>query len=289
MLSAEEERGLLLRWSRRGDQAALARLVRAFAPLVHKSAARFRKYGLPAEDILQEGNLALVEAAGKFDVGRDVRFATYAIWWVRARMQDYVLRNWSIVRLGSTRERKALFFKLRHVQARLAAGAPLGEDRAALNAQVAGILGAAPDEVFRMDAILRRGDHALNARLLSREEESQGLLPDDRPSPEETAIAADDRRSWSSLLDEALSGLSDRERRIVVARRLAEAGEAPTLGMLGARLGVSTERVRQIEKAALGKMRRALLSRGADPAVLLAEPVASFAAFADGALARAGA
>lgn len=277
MLSAAEERELLTRWVESKDRAAMGRLVRAYEPLVRKCAGRFRKYGLPAEDLIQEGNLALVEAARRFDLGREVRFATYAIWWVRARMQEYVLRNWSIVRLGSRREHKTLFFRLRYVQARIASAAA-DEDSATLDDRAARALNVSDDEFARMDSLLRRGDQSLNARLPGREEEWEGMLPDARPDPEAAVIGADDRRTWAALVRDAVDQLSERERSIVVARRLADGDDALTLKTLGARLGVSTERVRQIETAALDKMRRSLIAGGRDVRMLLAEQPAPYVA-----------
>jgi len=270
-LSAEDERALLRRWQSARDETAMRRIVESFAPLVAKHAAAYSKYGLSREDMLQEGNLALVEAADRFDLTREVRFATYAAWGLRSAMQDYVLRNWSIVRLGTTNDRKSLFFKLRHVQARLAA-APGGDDDAGSVARAAAMLNMDRDEVARMDAMLRRGDHALNAPRAEDGDEWQTVLPDMRPDPESVAISAEDRRRQAALIAAALQDLSERERRIVVARKLGDDDGTPTLRDLGARLGISTERVRQIEHRAIEKMRRRLLEGGEDAAALLAEP-----------------
>lgn len=270
-LSVEDERALLRRWQSARDRSAMHRIVESFAPLVMKHAAAYSKYGLSREDMLQEGNLALVEAADRFDLSREVRFATYAAWWLRSAMQDYVLRNWSIVRLGTTNEGKSLFFKLRHVQARLAA-APDGDDDAGRVARAAAMLNMDRDEVARMDAMLRRGDHALNAPRAEDGDEWQAVLPDTRPDPESVAISFEDRRRQAALIADALEHLSERERRIVIARKLGDGDGTPTLRDLGARLGISTERVRQIEHKAMDKMRRRLLGRDEDAAALLAEP-----------------
>jgi RNA polymerase sigma-32 factor len=279
MLTPEDERALLRHWQAQRDGAAMRRLLDAYAPLVSKHVASFGKYGLPVEDMRQEGNLALITAADRFDLGRDVRFATYAVWWLRSALQEYVLRNWSIVRLGSTRERKSLFFKLRHVKARLGMeGAEDGVSRADALDRAANMLGAPRSEVERMEAVLRRGDHALNAPRGADGEEWGALLADSGPDPEALAIASDDRRRFAALVSGALGALSERERRIVEARRLGEA--PPTLRDLGDRLGLSTERVRQIENAALEKMRRALMAEGAQPGMLLADPVCATAGIA---------
>lgn len=256
LLEREEEQALIERWQRGADQRALGRLIEAYGWLVGKQARRFARYGLAVDDLVQEGNLALMEAVARFDTARGVRFSSYAIWWVRSAMQAYVLQNWSIVRLGSSRENKALFFRLRHFQARAAANAEDGIDRAAA------ALGAERDAVARMDSILRRGDLSLNAALPRSEDDVLTVLPDDRPGPEDQAIAIDSARLRSDCIERALDALNPRERAVVRARCLSE--EGPTLRDIGTELGISTERVRQIEHAALAKMRRVLARSSAD-------------------------
>ena len=249
MLTREEERALLTAYRQTGDRRALDRLCRSFEPFIRKIAGRFARYRLPVEDLMQEGQIALIEAAGRFDTARDVRFATYAVWSVRARIQDYVLRNNSVVRMATTKERKSLFFKLKHVQAAVGQHQPDGRS---VNARTAERLGVPEREVERLDAVMRRGDKALNERLPNSMDEAESRLPDERPGPEAIVMAADSRAFAERCLRTALDGLDERERTIVRRRRLADDG--PTLRDLGRELGISSERTRQIEYAALGKM-----------------------------------
>jgi RNA polymerase sigma-32 factor len=261
-LDREEERALALRWRSDADIAALHRLAAAHMRLVIALAARFRHYGLPVSDLIQEGHVGLLEAAARFEPERDVRFSTYATWWVRASIQDYILRNWSIVRGGTSSTQKALFFNLRRLRARLAQQ-PTANGNLAAFATIAKAIGVPRADVEMMDARLSGPDVSLNAPLIDTEPgtatERVDFLVDDKPLPDQTAsetIDSDRRLNW---LREALSVLSDRELRIVTARRLSD--EAATLEDLGERLGISKERVRQIENRALEKLRLALTDR----------------------------
>lgn len=253
-LSAVEERDLLEQWRKKNDGRAANALVSAFAPLVAKHALAFRHYGLPLDDLIQEGNLGLMLAAGGFDPERGFRFGTYATWWVRAQIQDYVLRNTSIVRLGATRERKSLFFKLRHIQADLSKE---GDGTRGNVERIADMFKIPRADVEQIDGVLRQGDYALNATHPSTEQEVQGLLPDVRPNPEAVVMERSGRVAQRQCIDRALSVLTDRERLIILSRRLSD--EPVKLETLGRKLGVSPERVRQIEKAALSKMRDVLM------------------------------
>ena len=260
LLSREREHELARRWREAGDEAALHELAAAYGRLVVGLARRFRGYGLPLADLIQEGHVGLMQAAARFEAARDVRFSTYASWWIRAAMQDFVLRNWSIVRTGTTAAQKSLFFNLRRLRARLADpsdGALTPEQ----SGSIAAALGVAPAEVMAMEQRLGAADQSLNIGLAEGSDlERQDLIADDRPGPEEVVIGMRDAATRSRWLNEALAELNERERTIIAGRRLAEAGV--TLEQLGSALGISKERVRQLEQRALGKLRSSMLRRG---------------------------
>ncbi|MGA0564302.1 RNA polymerase factor sigma-32 [Ancylobacter sp. VNQ12] len=261
LLDREQEYQLARRWAETHDEAALHVLVRAHMRLAIAIARRFRNYGLPMSDLVQEGHIGLLEAAARFETAHEVRFSTYASWWIRAAIQDYVLRNWSIVRGGTSSGQKALFFNLRRMRARLERSNENGTflPREEMHATIARSLGVNPVEVARMDARLNIPDLSLNAPLVNDDEaggERLDQLVATDPLPDEQAsieIDGERRRRW---LRRALRALNEREIRIIQARRLNEDSE--TLETLGARLGISKERVRQIESRALEKLRIAL-------------------------------
>jgi RNA polymerase sigma-32 factor len=268
-LEREEERELAIRWRDHRDEAALHRLTAAHMRLVIAMAAKFRRWGLSNADLIQEGHVGLLEAASRFEPERDVRFSTYAAWWIRAAIQDYVLRNWSIVRGGTSSAQKALFFNLRRLRAKLAAEqGDLGEGE--IDRAVAEKLGVSAADVALMGARLSGPDASLNAPAFDRDEtsgERQDLLAADDPAIDETvgeAIDGERRHGW---LREALAILDERELDIVRERRLGE--EGATLETIGRRLGISKERVRQIEARALEKLRTALLARDPDRAAFV--------------------
>jgi RNA polymerase sigma-32 factor len=230
--------------------------------LVISTAAKFRNYGLPMSDLVQEGATGLMQAAARFEPEREVRFSTYAAWWIRSAMQDYILRNWSVVRTGTTAAQKALFFNLRRLRAKIGdgSGGPLDE---AGRAFVASELSVHTDEVEAMEMRLAGGDQSLNATISpTGEDEWQDFLADDRPSPEETVMFARDSRTRSIWLAQALAELTDREQIIIKERRLRD--DVRTLEELGRDLGISKERVRQIEHRALEKLKISLLERSID-------------------------
>lgn len=266
-LAREEERKLAHAWKDGHDQVALHQLTAAHMRLVLALAARFRHYGLAPSDLVQEGHIGLLEAAARFEPDRDVRFSTYATWWIRASLQDYVLRNWSIVRGGTSSAQKALFFNLRRLRARLAQA---GQSQASGDAlqSIADRLGLSRADVELMDARLAGGDASLNAQISDANSTGQSeridFLVDDAPLPDEVVedrLDGDRRARW---LKDALKALNERELRILRERRLSES--LVTLKSLGDELGISKERVRQIENKALGKLRRALASHGEDAA-----------------------
>jgi RNA polymerase sigma-32 factor len=265
-LDRDEERDLAVRWKMRRDERALHQLTRAHMRLVIAMSIRFRHYGLPVNDLIQEGHVGLLQAASRFDPERDVRFSTYATWWIRAAIQDYILRNWSIVRGGTSSTQKALFFNLRRLRAKLAIG---GAGTAVVFDQIAATLGVHRADVELMDARFSGPDVSLNAAVsesdASVSAQRLDLLPDDGPLPDEIVedtIDADRRSVW---LENALKSLTARELDILRQRRLVE--NAVTLESLGDRLGISKERVRQIESRALDKLRRALIERHPDEAM----------------------
>lgn len=258
-LQRDEEMSLAQRWKDERDQSAMHKIAIAHMRLVISMAARFRNFGLPLGDLVQEGHVGLLEAAARFEPERDVRFSTYATWWIRASMQDYILRNWSIVRGGTSSTQKALFFNLRRLRAQLAQGAGTlpGVE---LYSDIAGKLGVSMADVAMMDSRLSGPDASLNAPVTedgSGAAERMDFLPSDDPLPDEVAsetIDEERRRKW---LDNALETLNERELRIIRDRRLADDGA--TLETLGERLGISKERVRQIETRALAKLKLALI------------------------------
>ncbi|MEZ5809996.1 MAG: RNA polymerase factor sigma-32 [Rhizobiaceae bacterium] len=265
-LNAEHEHELAIRWKQKRDQNALHQIALAHMRLVISMASRFRSFGLPVADLIQEGHVGLLEAAARFDPDRGVRFSTYATWWIRASMQDYVLRNWSIVRGGTSSTQKSLFFNLRRLRARIArkGGMPHADK---VHADIAAALGVSQADVALMDARLSAPDTSLNAPVGTEESagaERMDFLVSDAPLPDETTGAVIDgekRRRW---LDSALGVLNERELRIIRARRLSD--EAATLESLGTALGISKERVRQIESRALEKLKTSLIRQDPDMA-----------------------
>lgn len=260
LLTRDHEFHLARMWREEGNERALHELVRAYTRLVVATAARFRNYGLPMGDLVQEGNVGLMQAASRFEPDREVRFSTYAAWWIRSAMQDYILRNWSIVRTGTTAAQKSLFFNLRRLRARIenaSAGTGLTKEG---REWIATELQVEVTEVEAMEMRLSATDQSLNAPVADGSDEDwQDFLADQRPSPEEVVIGMRDSRTRSAWLAEALGELSPRERTIIQERRLRE--EGATLEELGRELGVSKERVRQLEHRALLKLRQSMLKR----------------------------
>jgi RNA polymerase sigma-32 factor len=256
-LEREEEHDLAVRWAERRDQQALHKLASAHMRLVISVAARFRKYGLSMGDLVQEGHIGLLEAAARFDPHRGVRFSTYATWWIRASIQDFILRNWSIVRGGTSSSQKSLFFNLRRLRARISrSGEPANSHELYRELSVA--IGVSIADVANMDSRLSGPDMSLNMTFSDEENgaERMDFLKDEGPLPDETVENVIDGERRSAWLAQALTVLSDREKRIIASRRLAD--DSATLEELGDELGISKERVRQIENRALEKLRKAL-------------------------------
>jgi RNA polymerase sigma-32 factor len=264
LLDAETELRLAYAWRDQRDEAALHRLITAYMRLAISMAAKFRRYGAPMNDLIQEASLGLMKAAEKFDPDRGVRFSTYAVWWIKASIQDYVMRNWSMVRTGSTSSQKALFFNLRRVQAKLEREASQrGErlDSHQLRQKVASEVGVPLADVEMMEGRLSGSDFSLNATQSSDEDGREWIdaLEDDGVQAAEAVEDSHDSAHLRSWLVKAMQGLNPRERFIVAERKLRE--EPRTLESLGEELGLSKERVRQLEAAAFTKMRRSLESQ----------------------------
>lgn len=260
LLARDHEQDLAHRWRDHGDERALHELVRSYTRLVVATATRFRHYGLPIGDLVQEGNVGLMQAASRFEPAREVRFSTYAAWWIRSAMQDYILRNWSIVRTGTTAAQKSLFFNLRRLRAKISDNPSSEHLTETARGLIATELNVDAREVETMEMRLAACDQSLNATVsVEGEGEWQDFLADHRPSPEDVVIGMRDGRMRSKWLAEALGELSPRERRIIAERRLRD--EGATLEELGRALGVSKERVRQLESRAMNKLRDAMLKR----------------------------
>jgi RNA polymerase sigma-32 factor len=258
-LEREEEHDLAVRWKEDHDQEALHRITTAHMRLVISMAAKFRHFGLSMSDLIQEGHVGLLEAAARFEPERDVRFSTYATWWIRASIQDYILRNWSIVRGGTSSAQKALFFNLRRLRARLAQGSEMLSS-AEVYREISAALGVPVADVAMMDSRLSGPDASLNAPLTDEggnASDRQDFLVSDAPLPDEVVGETIDLERRSGWLNTALEALNERELKIIRERRLRE--EGATLESLGERLGISKERVRQIENRALEKLRTALV------------------------------
>ncbi len=265
MLDRDEETDLALAWQTERDEHALKKLTEAHLRLAVAAASRYRHYGLPVADLIQEGTVGLMEAAYRFESSREVRFSTYASWWVRAAVQDYVLRNWSIVRTGTTSAHKALFFNLKRLKAKMGVDAdrPLSFQS---RTQIADEMGVRLRDVEAMEGRLSGVDRSLNAPVADESaQEWQDLLVADTPQPDQDYIATHDRSKKSALLQDAMSDLTDRESFIIRERQLKETGV--TLAVLGSQLGISKERVRQLEAQALGKLRDSLVRKIGDPTV----------------------
>ncbi len=272
MLDAETELQLARAWRNDGDEKALHRLVNAYMRLAISMASKYRRYGAPMPDLIQEAGVGLMKAAEKFDPDRGVRFSTYAVWWIKASIQDYVMRNWSMVRTGSTSSQKALFFNLRRVRAKLEREASAnGEvlDSQRLREMIAEEIGVPLRDVEMMDARLAGSDFSLNAQQAGEESrEWVESLVDDAPQASETVAKDADMGRVRGWLADALKSLNARERMIIVERKLRD--EPRTLESLGLELGLSKERIRQLEAQALMKLRKRLESVTGSAAEMLA-------------------
>ena len=261
LLDAETELRLAYAWRDERDEEALHRLITAYMRLAISMAAKFKRYGAPMNDLIQEAGLGLMKAADKFDPDRGVRFSTYAVWWIKASIQDYVMRNWSMVRTGSTSSQKSLFFNLRRVQARLEREASArGEtlDRHQLRQMISTEVGVPLHDVEMMEGRLAGSDYSLNATQSTEDEGREWIetLEDGSEQAAETVAHERDIDTLRGWLVTSMQALNERERFIVCERKLKDTPR--TLESLGNELGLSKERVRQLEAAAFGKMRKTL-------------------------------
>jgi len=255
MLERDQEYRLAKRWREQGDRDAANQLVTSHLRLAAKIAMGYRGYGLPIAEIVSEGNVGLMQALNRFEPEMGFRFATYAMWWIRASIQDYILRSWSLVKIGTTTNQRKLFFKLRSAKSKIAAleSGDLHPDQVAL---IARDLDVADQDVVDMNRRLR-GDKSINAPLHEDGEigEWQDHLVDQTPSPEAIVVEQDEKEHQRKALIAAIDVLNDRERRIFEARHLAD--EPLTLEDLAEKFNVSRERIRQIEVRAFEKVRKA--------------------------------
>src|SRR5262245_13612735 len=259
MLEPQEEYMLAKSWREHGDRTAAHKLVTSHLRLVAKIAMGYRGYGLPISEVISEGNVGLMQAVKRFEPEKGFRLATYAMWWIKAAIQEYILRSWSLVKMGTTANQKKLFFNLRKAKSKISAleEGDLRPDQVKL---IAKRLGVTEQDVVDMNRRLG-GDVSLNAQIRDDADsgEWQDWLVDESSSQEERLAADEESDNRRQALGEALSVLNDRERRIFEARRLAD--EPITLEDLAAEFGVSRERVRQIEVRAFEKVQRAVKSR----------------------------
>jgi RNA polymerase sigma-32 factor len=261
------EQDLARRWRDSGDEVALHELIESHARLVVRVAWDFRRSGLPLGDLVQEGNIGLAQAASRFDPERGVRFSTYANWWIMAEIQDFILRNSSIVRFATTPTHRSLFFKLRRIRSRQALNAD-GTLPSEEREKLAEALGVKIAEVERVDSSLARNDQSLNStRADDDQEEMMDFLADPGPNPEEIATTTLDGAVRDDKLRQAIDLLSDREQRIIKCRFLTD--RRVTLAEIGVEFGVSKERIRQLEGKALAKLHTAISGMIEEPRELL--------------------
>jgi RNA polymerase sigma-32 factor len=261
LLDAETELRLAYAWRDDRCEESLHRLITAYMRLAISMAAKFKRYGAPMNDLIQEAGLGLMKAADKFDPDRGVRFSTYAVWWIKASIQDHVMRNWSMVRTGSTSSQKSLFFNMRRVQARLereAAGRGETLDKHQLLQMISTEVGVPLHDVEMMEGRLAGSDFSLNATQSTEDEGREWIdaLEDDGPQAADVVEHKHDIDTLRGWLVNAMSDLNEREQFIIRERKLGD--KVRTLESLGNELGLSKERVRQLEVAAFTKMRKSL-------------------------------
>lgn len=264
LLEAEEEYMLAQRWRLHGDVDAAHKLVTSHLRLVAKIAMRYRSYGLPMSDMISEGNIGLMKAVKKFEPERGFRLSTYAMWWIRAAITEYVLSSWSLVKMGTVAAQKKLFFSLRRIKAHLKI-ADNGELTGEQVRELSDLTGISADEVVNMNRRLATRDLSLNAPVSDEDStvEFQDTLVDDRPSPEANVSDREEKTRHWKLLKQAIDTLPEREREIFKERRLKD--DSRTLEELGVQYGISRERVRQLEERAFAKVQKAVQTALAGP------------------------
>jgi len=263
MLAKDQEFMLAKRWQEHEDPDAAHQLVTSHLRLVAKIAMGYRGYGLPIGEVISEGNVGLMQAVKKFDPDKGFRLATYAMWWIRASIQEYILRSWSLVKMGTTAAQKKLFFNLRKAKSEISAlqEGDMHPDQVSVIATKLGVL---DEEVISMNRRLSGGDASLNSPMRAdSESEWQDWLVDDKTPSQETVVADNQEKTIRmSLLEEAMTELTDRERHILTERRLKD--EPTTLEELASQYGVSRERVRQIEVRAFEKLQKSMKAAALD-------------------------
>ncbi|HKY94110.1 MAG TPA: RNA polymerase sigma factor RpoH [Kiloniellales bacterium] len=256
LLEQDEEYLLAKRWQEKGDSEAAHKLVTSHLRLVAKIAMGYRGYGLPLSELISEGNVGMMQAVKRFDPDRGFRLATYAMWWIRAAIQEYILHSWSLVKMGTTAAQKKLFFNLRRLKGQLQA-IEEGDLKPEDVKKIATTLGVPEDDVVQMNRRLAAPDHSLNAPLRADSDgEWQDWLVDETQDQEERLADSEELGKRRRLLNTAMATLTERERHILTERRLKE--EPSTLEELSQEYGISRERVRQIEVRAFEKLQRAM-------------------------------
>ncbi|MDE0723179.1 MAG: RNA polymerase sigma factor RpoH [Alphaproteobacteria bacterium] len=255
-LEFEEEQALAKKWRDEGSRASAERLINAHLRLVVKVAIGFKGYGLPMTEVIQEGNIGLMQAVARFDPDKGFRLSTYAMWWIRAAIQEYVLQNWSLVKIGTTAAQKKLFFNVRKLRNRLqeSTAENLSEDMVSF---IANELGVKEKEVVSMDQRMMANDQSLNGTVNDDSgSEWVDWLEEDRPNAEQTYSVQEESRHRRKMLLGAIEVLDEREKEIFISRRLTESEITPTLEDLSGRFGISRERVRQLEQRAFQKVQK---------------------------------
>lgn len=256
VLTAEEELTLAERWRQHGDKEAAHKLVTSHLRLVAKIAMKYKGYGLPMADLVSEGNIGLMQAVKRFEPERGFRLSTYAMWWIRASITEYILKSWSLVKVGSMAAQKKLFFSLRRLKGQLKI-MDSGELRPDQAEQLSEITGVSAPEIIQVNRRLASRDTSLNVPVSEDESvEFQDTLIADTPTPEEMTASTQEAQHRRSLLMNAMADLDDRERHILTERRLKD--DPLTLEELGSHYGISRERVRQLENRAFNKVQKAL-------------------------------
>ncbi|MCH1486126.1 MAG: RNA polymerase sigma factor RpoH [Alphaproteobacteria bacterium] len=272
MLEADEEFTLAKDYAESGDKGSAHKLVTSHLRLVAKIAMGYRGYGLPIGEVISEGNVGLMRAVQKFDPDRGFRLATYAMWWIRAQIQEYILRSWSLVKIGTTAAQKKLFFNLRRLKGEINAidGGALRPEQVS---EIAERLGVETDEVTMMEGRMNSGDASLNAPMKAGDDgadgggEWQDWLEDVAATPEVVVAEDSERDARRKVLVAAMQGLNARERDILMARRLADPPK--TLEELSGKFDVSRERIRQIETRAFEKLKKAMVAGAAEDGITI--------------------
>ncbi len=257
ILEKDEEFQLINDWRENKTPRSLQKILNSYLRLAVSYARKYSSYGLPIDDLIHEGVLGIMHALEKFDTSRDFRLSTYASWWIRASIQDYILKNWSVVRTGSTASQKALFFNLKKIKQQIndVSREFMGQEE--LN-EVSNMLKVKSIEVQNMESRLAGGDLHLNQKVDNESENDlMSLLPDDRQNPEETFEDFNDKKIQKDFINKAIDTLNEREKTIIRLRKFRE--KSITLDELGQKLKISKERVRQIETKALEKLKKSIL------------------------------